>query len=222
MAEACGRCIQTPISSLVVVPEPSSIVLLVVSTVCVLILLRLFWWKRPERPHIVTKKTWSDFAWKCICLWAMANLCLLVALCIRARVLLPDTSAAEYSVLLLLWNMLPLCGMLCFLCPIRGKSLANPAIYMVVIGVSAYGTHGFLNAYYFYPEDGQGCLGVMVAPFVQWLVFLLAFLLLGVGRQATGLKMKPSRNSDPDEGCGEEERGRLPPSNSGLGQGRHY
>jgi len=29
----------------------------------------------------------------------------------------------------------------------------------------------------------------------------------------TGLKIKSSRNNDPDEGCGEEERGRLPPSN---------
>lgn len=103
----------------------------------------------------------------------------------RVKMFLPDTAAAECSVLVLLWDISPLFGMLCFLYPRKNKSQPNPAIYVVVIGISVYGMHEFVNAYYVYPADGQVGLSLVVVPFVEWLVFLPAFLLSWGGRPSS-------------------------------------
>jgi hypothetical protein len=122
-------------------------------------------------------KAWLKLAQRTILVWLLANICLLVALFIRVKFLLPGVAVARCSGGVLLWDILPLFGMLWL--SRRGKNpLANALTQLLVAAVSAFGTFTFFAVFCFCPNDGQSGLSLFILPFFQWLVLLTAFLFL--------------------------------------------
>jgi hypothetical protein len=119
----------------------------------------------------------TNVAQKAICLWLIANICLLISLYVRVRVLFPDTTAGECSVFLLLWNLIPLLAMLCLIQQRDKKLPPDRLVQLVVVGVSAYGTHEFVDSLYMYPTDAFAGFTMFFVPFFQLLVLLTAFLI---------------------------------------------
>ena len=114
--------------------------------------------------------------------WLVANVLLFILLYVRVKVFLPDILAAEYSILTLLWVVLPVFGMLWLVRPHTAPSSLNPLMQVVVVGVSVYGTYTMVQGFVLYPSDAQGGLSLAIVPLFQWLVLLTAFLFCGEKR----------------------------------------
>ena len=123
-----------------------------------------------------------ELARRAVRFWVFANVFLVVALLIR---LLVDTAGAGgvagavSLIAILLWDVLPLLGMLWLVRPRGRNSMPNPLMQLVVISISALGTCGCFIGFCFYPSDPQGPLALIFMPMFQWIGALTAFLLRG-------------------------------------------
>jgi hypothetical protein len=133
-----------------------------------------------------------SFARNVVRLWLIANICLFIGLYVRVRVFFPNTAAGECSVLLLLWDLVPLAGMLFLIQPRSRDPLPNLAMLVVVVGVSVYGTHEFVTGFYLWPTDPFCGFTQALVPFFQWLILLTAFLFSG----AAGRRPRPAEGDD--------------------------